>query len=94
MTDFNRKLAFYNVVQVFNDHSTISWLTLSFTFSPSSALSLFFHQMDWRKFFEDAMRIVNKKITSKEQIVVYAPEYLGNLTELIKEYNSTPEGRM
>lgn len=40
------------------------------------------------------MRIVNKKITSKEQIVVYAPEYLGNLTLLIKEYNSTTEGRM
>ncbi|XP_018573332.1 endothelin-converting enzyme homolog isoform X1 [Anoplophora glabripennis] len=50
--------------------------------------------IDWRKFFEDAMRIVNKKITSKEQIVVYAPEYLGNLTELIKEYNSTSEGKI
>lgn len=50
--------------------------------------------IDWRKFFEDAMRIVGKKITSKEQVVVYAVEYLGNLTLLIKEYNSTPEGRI
>ncbi|KAJ8916510.1 hypothetical protein NQ315_000152 [Exocentrus adspersus] len=50
--------------------------------------------IDWRGFFEDAMRIVNKKITSKEQIVVYAPEYLGNLTLLINEYNSTEEGRI
>ncbi|KAJ8939317.1 hypothetical protein NQ314_011175 [Rhamnusium bicolor] len=50
--------------------------------------------IDWRKFFEDAMRIVSKKVTNKEQIVVYASDYLGNLTELIKEYNSTKEGKI
>lgn len=51
-------------------------------------------QIDWRKFFEDAMRIVNRKVTNKEEVVVYAPEYLGNLTTLIKEYNKTTEGKM
>ncbi|XP_028131382.1 endothelin-converting enzyme homolog isoform X3 [Diabrotica virgifera virgifera] len=50
--------------------------------------------IDWRKFFEDAMRIVNKKVTNKEEVVVYAPEYLGNLTQLIKEYNKTAEGKV
>jgi hypothetical protein len=40
------------------------------------------------------MKIVNRKVTSKEKIVVYAPEYLGNLSALIKEYQSTPEGNM
>ncbi|XP_072387563.1 endothelin-converting enzyme homolog isoform X2 [Diabrotica undecimpunctata] len=50
--------------------------------------------IDWRKFFEDAMRIVNKKVTNKEEVVVYAPEYLGNLTKLIKEYNKTVEGKI
>ncbi|KAL3271004.1 hypothetical protein HHI36_021505 [Cryptolaemus montrouzieri] len=50
--------------------------------------------IDWRKFFEDGMRVVKKKITTKQQVVVYAPEYLSNLTELVKEYNSTLEGRI
>ncbi|KAJ8982237.1 hypothetical protein NQ317_013539 [Molorchus minor] len=50
--------------------------------------------LNWRDFFEDAMRIVGKKITVKEQIVVYAPDYLSNLTELITEYNSTTEGKI
>lgn len=50
--------------------------------------------IDWRKFFEDAMRIVGKKIGNKEEVVVYAPEYLGNLTQLIKDYNKTTEGRI
>jgi membrane metallo-endopeptidase-like protein 1 len=50
--------------------------------------------LDWRAFFENAMKIVNRKVTSKEKIVVYAPEYLGNLSALIKEYQSTPEGNI
>ncbi|CAH1118459.1 unnamed protein product [Phaedon cochleariae] len=50
--------------------------------------------IDWRKFFENAMRLVNKKITSKEPVVVYAPEYLKNLTVLIKKYNQTDEGKI
>lgn len=40
------------------------------------------------------MRIVNRKITSKEKIVVYAPEYLNQLSTLIKDYNATREGKM
>lgn len=51
-------------------------------------------QIDWRKFFENAMKAANKKITSKQHVVVYAPEYLGNLTGLIEEYNRTVEGKM
>lgn len=58
------------------------------------AFRTYFLQIDWRKFFEDAMRVVNKKITSKEKIVVYAPEYLMKLSQLIKEYNATQEGKM
>lgn len=51
-------------------------------------------QIDWRRFFEDAMHVVNKKVTSKEEIVVYAPEYLKNLVLLVKDYEKTAEGRM
>lgn len=58
------------------------------------ASSVYFLQIDWRQFFEDAMRVVNRKVTSKEKIVVYAPEYLIKLSGLIKEYNATKRGKM
>lgn len=50
--------------------------------------------IDWRAHFDDAMRIVKRKVTDKEQVVVYAPEYLEKLTKIIKQYNSTVEGKM
>ncbi|KAF7274332.1 M13 family metallopeptidase neprilysin 3 isoform X2 [Rhynchophorus ferrugineus] len=50
--------------------------------------------IDWRQFFENAMKVVQKKISSKQQIVVYAPDYLGNLTNLINDYQNTTEGRI
>lgn len=50
--------------------------------------------MQWREFFEDAMHIVSKKVTPKEEVVVYAPEYLKNLVVLIREYENTTEGKM
>ncbi|KAL1501599.1 hypothetical protein ABEB36_006896 [Hypothenemus hampei] len=50
--------------------------------------------IDWRQFFENAMKIVQKKITSKQQIIVYAPGYLGNLTKLIEEYQNTTNGKI
>lgn len=50
--------------------------------------------IDWRAHFEDALRIVKRKITEKERVVVYAPEYLTKLTGIVKEYNSTDDGKM
>lgn len=49
--------------------------------------------MSWIDYFSDALRLVSKKITDKEKVVVYAPDYLRNLTKLVKEYNSTLEGK-
>ena len=37
---------------------------------------------------------VNKTITVNEQVVVYGPDYLSNLTEIIKKYTSDEEGKM
>ncbi|XP_049824588.1 endothelin-converting enzyme homolog isoform X3 [Aethina tumida] len=48
----------------------------------------------WRDFFEDAMRIVSRKVSPKEPIVVYAVDYLRNLTQLVNEYNSTTQGKI
>lgn len=50
--------------------------------------------IDWREHFEDAFRQVKRKITDKERIVVYAPEYLEKLSKIVIEYNSTVEGKM
>lgn len=50
--------------------------------------------IDWRAHFEDALRLVNRKVTEKERVVVYAPEYLEKLAVIVKEYNSTDNGKM
>ena len=50
--------------------------------------------LNWRDHFEDALRLVKRKITDKEKVVVYAPEFLEKLTELVKEYNATDEKKM
>lgn len=50
--------------------------------------------IDWRGHFEDALRIVKRKITEKEQVVVYAPDYLEKLTKIIATYNATVDGKM
>lgn len=47
--------------------------------------------INWRDHFEEAFRLVKRKITEKEKVVVYAPEYLQKLNVLIREYNSTDE---
>lgn len=50
--------------------------------------------IDWREHFEDALRLVKRKVSDKERVVVYAPEYLTKLTKLVTKYNSTVEGKM
>lgn len=50
--------------------------------------------IDWRAHFEDALRIVNRKVTEKERVVVYAPEYLTKLTKIVQEYNATDDKKM
>lgn len=48
----------------------------------------------WREHFEDAFRLVNRKVSEKEKVVVYAPTYLKNLTRLVNNYTRTDEGKM
>lgn len=50
--------------------------------------------ISWIDYFSDALRIVQKKITDKEKIVVYAPKYLANLTTVIEQYKNTTEGKI
>lgn len=50
--------------------------------------------INWRDHFEDAFRLVNRKVSEKEKVVVYAPTYLKNLTLLINNYTRTDDGKM
>ncbi len=50
--------------------------------------------INWRDHFEDAFRLVNRKISEKEKVVVYAPKFLRNLTPLINNYTKTDEGKV
>lgn len=49
--------------------------------------------INWVDYFSDAMRLVNHTVTSKTSVVVYAPQYLKKLTELLKEFNNSMEGK-
>ncbi|KAI5749978.1 hypothetical protein M8J76_011853 [Diaphorina citri] len=50
--------------------------------------------ISWHQFFNEAFRKVQRKITAKDNVVVYAPKYLQQLTRLVKEYNSTTDGKI
>lgn len=50
--------------------------------------------IDWRDHFEDALRLVQRKVTEKEMVVVYAPEYLQKLSKIVEEYVATVKGKM
>ncbi|XP_015172376.1 PREDICTED: endothelin-converting enzyme 1 isoform X2 [Polistes dominula] len=50
--------------------------------------------MSWVDFFQNATRIVNKKINSKAMIVNFAPDYFAKLTDLVHEYNKTNEKKI
>lgn len=50
--------------------------------------------MSWIDYFSDALRLVGKKITDKEKVVVYAPQYLTSLTSIVQSYTNTTEGKM
>jgi hypothetical protein len=45
-------------------------------------------------YFNQALRLVSKKITPNDYVVIYAPEYLENLTATLNNYTKTEEGKM
>ena len=50
--------------------------------------------MSWQKYFADAMRPIQRDVTGKEMVVVYAPEYLGKLATLVTNHTQSTEGKM
>lgn len=49
--------------------------------------------IDWQEYFRYAFLPVSRKIKPTETIIVYSPEYLTNISELVKEKLMTIEGK-
>ena len=49
--------------------------------------------IDWLAYFRTAFDQINYNLTEREPVVIYSPEYLVNVSQLITEYNSTKAGR-
>ncbi|XP_054008313.1 endothelin-converting enzyme homolog isoform X2 [Hylaeus anthracinus] len=50
--------------------------------------------MSWVDYFQNATRLVNKKISGDATIVNFAPEYFVKLSKLVLEYNKTDAGKV
>ncbi|XP_014208361.1 endothelin-converting enzyme homolog isoform X2 [Copidosoma floridanum] len=50
--------------------------------------------MSWLDYFQNATRLVNKRISGKLKIVNYAPEYFRKLTNLVQNYQKTDDGKL
>lgn len=42
--------------------------------------------LDWVKYFREAFAPIRRNITENEKIIVYAPEFMGNLSILMNNY--------
>lgn len=49
--------------------------------------------INWTEHLDYAMQLVNRKVTQKEVVVVYAPEFLKKLSVIIIDMQKTEEGR-
>ncbi|XP_076234270.1 M13 family metallopeptidase neprilysin 3 isoform X2 [Calliopsis andreniformis] len=50
--------------------------------------------MSWVDYFQNATRLVNKKVNNKTMIVNFAPEYFVKLSKLVIGLNKTDEGKI
>lgn len=48
--------------------------------------------LKWHAFFNDAFRKINKKVDEKDNVVVYASEYLQKLNDVVEKYMKTEQG--
>lgn len=53
------------------------------TLKELTALSPF---LDWVLYFREAFTPIRRNITETEPIIVYSPEYMGNLSALVTDY--------
>ncbi|XP_030566153.1 neprilysin-3 isoform X1 [Drosophila novamexicana] len=50
--------------------------------------------LNWTDHFDNAMQMVNRRVTDEEIVVVYAPEFLKNLSNIIMSMQQTDAGKI
>jgi hypothetical protein len=50
--------------------------------------------IDWVQYFKYSFDPINYTITGDEQIIVYSPEYMTAMSNLILKYQNTTEGKV
>lgn len=55
---------------------------------------MLFFQMDWKEFINSAFTKVNIALDGSRKVVVYATEFLKNLTVILNEIKDSEEGIM
>ncbi|XP_037955581.1 neprilysin-3 [Teleopsis dalmanni] len=50
--------------------------------------------LNWTEHFDDAMKLINGHITQNEVVVVYASDFLKNLSKIINNMQNTNEGKI
>ncbi|EDW26543.1 GL13072 [Drosophila persimilis] len=50
--------------------------------------------LNWTDHFDNALQMVNRRVTDDEVVVVYAPEFLKNLSDIIMKMQQTDEGKI
>lgn len=50
--------------------------------------------LNWTDHFDNALQMVNRRVTDEEIVVVYAPDFLKNLSNIILNMQKTDAGKM
>lgn len=50
--------------------------------------------LNWTAYFNSAFSQINKTIPDTQEVVVYAPEYMANMTDLVREYLASSKGKV
>lgn len=50
--------------------------------------------LNWTDHFDNAMQMVGRRVTDDEVVVVYAPDFLKNLSDIILKMEQSEEGKM
>ncbi|ALC49112.1 Nep3 [Drosophila busckii] len=50
--------------------------------------------LNWSDHFDNAMQLVNRRVTDNEVVVVYAPEFLKNLSKILLNMQKTDAGKI
>lgn len=50
--------------------------------------------LNWTEYFNSAFNQINRTIPETQDVVVYALDYMGNMTELVQEYMKTTRGKI